>query len=113
MRRGVGWKGRPFVGREPGSVNRCRQRGTAENRLLFWKAIGGGGGGGGGGVYLESYAREARFLTRWDRHAVALGRGVRRRSKEEEGEKEGGGVCRRVPFHSLQFSLAETVTKET
>ena len=32
---------------------------------------GGGGGGGGGGVYLESYTREARFLTRWDQHAVA------------------------------------------
>jgi len=29
------------------------------------------GGGGGGGVYLESYTREARFLTRWDQHAVA------------------------------------------
>ena len=28
-------------------------------------------GGGGGGVYLESYTREARFLTRWDQHAVA------------------------------------------
>ena len=27
----------------------------------------GGGGGGGGGVYLESYTREARFLTRWRR----------------------------------------------
>ena len=26
---------------------------------------------GGGGVYLESYTREARFLTRWDQHAVA------------------------------------------
>ena len=24
------------------------------------------GGGGGGGVYLESYTREARFLTRWE-----------------------------------------------
>ena len=33
-----------------------------------------GGGGGGGGVYLESYTREARFLTRWDQHAVALRR---------------------------------------
>ena len=32
------------------------------------------GGGGGGGVYLESYTREARFLTRWDQHAVALRR---------------------------------------
>ena len=29
-----------------------------------------GGGGGGEGVYLESYTREARFLTRWDQHAV-------------------------------------------
>ena len=29
------------------------------------------GGGGGGGVYLESYTREARVLTRWDQHAVA------------------------------------------
>ena len=27
-----------------------------------------GGGGGGGGVYIESYTREARFLTRWDQH---------------------------------------------
>ena len=35
---------------------------------------GGGGGGGGGGVYVESYTREARFLTRWDQHAVALRR---------------------------------------
>ena len=34
---------------------------------------GGGGGGGGGGVYLESCTREARFLTRWDQHAVAGG----------------------------------------
>ena len=25
----------------------------------------------GGGVDLESYTREARFLTRWDQHAVA------------------------------------------
>jgi hypothetical protein len=25
----------------------------------------------GGGVYLESYTRKARFLTRWDQHAVA------------------------------------------
>ena len=38
----------------------------------------GGGGGGGGGVYLESYTREARFLTRWDQHAV----------EEEEEEEE-------------------------
>ena len=36
------------------------------------KTAGGKGkGGGGGGVYLESYTREARFLTRWDQHAVA------------------------------------------
>ena len=35
----------------------------------------GGGGGGGGGVYLESYTREARFLTRWDQ-------------EEEEEEEE-------------------------
>ena len=37
--------------------------------------MGGGGGGGGGGVYLESYTREARFLTRWDQ-------------QEEEEEEE-------------------------
>ena len=30
-----------------------------------------GGGGGGGGGYLESYARGARLLTRWDQHVVA------------------------------------------
>ena len=32
---------------------------------------GGGGGGGGGGVYSDLYTRGARFLTRWDQHAVA------------------------------------------
>ena len=32
---------------------------------------GGDGGEGGGGVYLESYTREARFLTGWEQHAVA------------------------------------------
>ena len=26
---------------------------------------------GGGGVYSDSYTSEARFLTRWDQHAVA------------------------------------------
>jgi hypothetical protein len=36
-----------------------------------------GGGGGGGGVYLGSYTREARFLTR---EAEA--------EEEEEGEEE-------------------------
>ena len=46
--------------------------------------VGGGGGGGGGEVYLESYTREARFLTRWDQHAVAQ----RRREEEEEEEEE-------------------------
>jgi hypothetical protein len=33
--------------------------------------------GGGGGVCLESYTREARFLTRWDQH-----------EEEDEEEKE-------------------------
>ena len=42
----------------------------------------GGGGGVGGGFFSESYTRGARFLTRWDQHAVAqrwlgsLSRGV-------------------------------------
>ena len=38
----------------------------------MWNSIldGGGGGGGGGGVDLESYTREARFLTRWDQHSI-------------------------------------------
>ena len=34
-----------------------------------------------GGVYLELYTREARFLTRWDQHAVALRRRRRRRRR--------------------------------
>jgi hypothetical protein len=37
----------------------------------------GGGRGGGGGVYLESYTREARILTRWDQG-----------DEEEEEEEE-------------------------
>ena len=39
--------------------------------------------GGGAGVHAESYTREARFLTRWDQHAVALRR-PRRRSFQIE-----------------------------
>ena len=27
-------------------------------------------GDGGGGVYFESYTREARFVTKWDQHAI-------------------------------------------
>jgi hypothetical protein len=38
-------------------------------------------GGGGGGVYSESYARGARFLTRWDQHAVAQPALTRRRRR--------------------------------
>jgi len=41
----------------------------------------------GGGVYLESYTREARFLTRWDQHAVAQRR--RRSSMTEEDSFAG------------------------
>ena len=46
------------------------------------------GGGGGGGVYLESYTREARFLTRWDQHAFAQ-RQEEEREEEEEEEFNG------------------------
>ena len=35
-----------------------------------------------GGVYLESYTREARFLTRWDHHTQ------QEEVEEEEGEEE-------------------------
>ena len=33
-------------------------------------------------VYSESYTREARFLTRWDQHAVAQEEGFMTRGKE-------------------------------
>ena len=55
---------------------------------------------GGGGVYLESYTCEARFLTRWDQHAVVCvgggggggGGGVYLESyTREERFLEGGG----------------------
>jgi hypothetical protein len=48
--------------------------------------------GGGGGVYLESYTREARFLTRWDQH---LSRNAGFNQSADGTRIQPPGACRR------------------